>query len=275
MKKRKKRRIDSFKNWLLVRDSGSRINNADGNSAFFESSNWGEYDKRRMEIFDLITGSLPFIKLRSKIFDFGIMKDASLGIMNIAIRNQDIQRWFSEFVECLNPSEWDMVNRITIRIEERDSIEISDKSQESPGIVKMNCEIPENSSDTEIKKFSHEIIRKWISYVEFGKDSYQTRFFQWWMSEFLFTGNMYTHTPDSFEEALVQWLIIADKNDAKKLYLDLIKNSSDSTIKRSHTELGTKEIIDYVNRGIKEFNIDLGDMSRGTRLISRFGGFNR
>ena len=100
---KKKRRIDRFKNWLLARDSGSRINNSDGNSAFFESSNWGEGDRRKMEIFDLISGSLPFIKLRGKILDFGMMKDAAGGNMTIAIRNQDIQRWFGEFIECLNP----------------------------------------------------------------------------------------------------------------------------------------------------------------------------
>lgn len=273
MKKRKRKRIDSFKNWLLARDSASRINNADGNSAFFESSNWGEDDRRRMEIFDLISGSLPFIKLRGKIFDFGMMKDAAAGNMTIAIRNQDIQRWFGEFIECLEPKEWNMVNRIEIKIS--DELIIGDAEQDSPGILKMRCEIPLYHSGYDVDKAAYSIIRSWIAQSSFDNDSYQTRFFRWWMSEFLFKGNTYTHIPDSFEEALVQWLKIADKEDAKKMYLDLIKNSEDSTIKRSYTKLGTEEIIDHVNQGIKEFNIDLGDLRSGSNMLRRFGGFNR
>jgi hypothetical protein len=273
MKKKKKRRIDSFKNWLLARDSGSRINNAEGNSAFFESSNWGGGDRRKMEIFDLISGSLPFIKLRAKIFDFGMMKDAGAGNMSIAIRNQDIQRWFGEFIECLNPSEWNIVNRILIKI--TDELVIGDAEQDSPGIIKMECEIPINYTDEEVIKASRGIIRSWISQTSFRKDSYQTRFFRWWMGEFLFKGNAYIHTPDSFEEALVEFMKIADIEDSKKLYLDLIKNSKDSTIKRSYTKLGTEEIIDYVKQGIKEFNIPLGDLRSGTNMMSRFGGFDR
>jgi hypothetical protein len=273
MKKKKKRRIDSFKNWLLARDSGSRINNADGNSAFFESSNGGEDDKRRMEIFDLISGSLPFIKLRGKIFDFGMMKDAAEGNMTIAIRNQDIHRLFGEFIECLEPSEWNLVNRILIKI--TDELVIGDAKQDSPGILKMECEIPLYNSGYDVDKAAHAIMRSWISQSSFGQDSYQTKFFRWWMSEFLFTGNTYTHTPDSFEEALVEWLKIADREDGRKLYLDLIKNSKDSTIKRSYTKLGTEKILDYVKKGIDEFNIDLGDMAKVSRLLSRFGRFDR
>jgi hypothetical protein len=273
MKKKKKRRIDSFKNWLLARDSGSRINNAEGNSAFFESYNLGEDDRRKMKIFDLISGSLPFVKLRGKIFDFGMMKDAAGGSMTIAIRNQDIQRLFGEFIECLEPSEWNLVNRILIKIS--DELVIGDAEQDSPGILKMECKIPGDYEDKDVDKAARSIIRSWISQSSFGKDSHQTKFFQWWMGEFLFKGNSYIHIPDSFEEALVEWIKIADKEDAKKLYLDLIKNSEDSTIKRSYTKLGTEEIIDYVNRGIKEFNIDLGDLRSGSNMLRRFGGFNR
>ena len=36
-RKKKKKRIRSFKNWLLARDSASRINNVKANSTFFES----------------------------------------------------------------------------------------------------------------------------------------------------------------------------------------------------------------------------------------------
>ena len=68
---------------------------------------------------------------------------------------------------------------------------------------------------------------------------------------------------------------IISLEDAKKMYLDLIKNSEDSTIKRSYTKLGTEEIIDHVNQGIKEFNIDLGDLRSGSNMLRRFGGFNR
>lgn len=273
MKKKKKRRIDSFKNWLLARDSASRIIGSEGNSAFFESSNWGEGDRRKMEIFDLISGYLPFIKLRSKIFDFGMMKDAAGGNMAIAIRNQDIQRWFGEFIECLDPNEWNMVNRIIIKIS--DPLTIGNAEQVSPGILEMECMIPINYTDQEVIKAAHDIVRSWISQTSFGKDSYQTRFFRWWMSEFLFKGNAYTHTPDSFEDAIIEWMKIADIDDSKKLYLDLIKNSKDSTIKRSYTELDTKEIIDYVKKGIKEFNIPLGDLQSGTNMMRRFGGFDR
>jgi hypothetical protein len=226
-----------------------------------------------MEIFDLISGSLPFIKLRSKIFDFGMMKDAGAGNMTIAIRNQDIQRQFREFIECLEPKEWNLVNRILIKI--TDKLVIGDAEQDSPGIIKMECELPLYNNGSDVDKAARAIMRSWIAQSSFGQDSYQTRFFRWWMNEFLFSGNIYTHTPDSFEEALVQWLKIADKEDGKKLYLDLIKNSRNSEIKRSVTELGTEEIINHVNQGIKEFNIDLDDISKGTNMMRRFGGFDR
>ena len=272
MKKKKKRRIDSFKNWLLARDSASRINNADGNSAFFESSNWGEDDRRRMEIFDLISGSLPFIKLRSRIFDFGMMKDAGAGNMTIVIRNQDIQRQFGEFIECLEPKEWNMVNRIFIKI--ADELVIGDAEQDSPGIIKMNCEIPLYHSGSDVDKAARSIIRSWIAQSSFGEDSYQTRFFRWWMNEFLFTGNTYTHTPDSFEAALVGWMKIADQKDIEQAYRELIINSKDTRIKRSYTKIATKEIIDHVNSNMKEFNADIKDLSTAYRAISRFGGFD-
>jgi hypothetical protein len=272
MKKKKKRRIDSFKNWLLARDSASRINNADGNSAFFESVNSREDDRRRMEIFDLITGSLPFIKLRSKIFDFGMMKDAGAGNMTIVIRNQDIQRQFGEFIECLEPKEWNMVNRIFIKI--ADELVIGDAEQDSPGIIKMNCEIPLYHSGSDVDKAARSIIRSWIAQSSFGEDSYQTRFFRWWMNEFLFTGNTYTHTPDSFEAALVGWMKIADQKDIEQAYRELIINSKDTRIKRSYTKIATKEIIDHVNSNMKEFNADIKDLSTAYRAISRFGGFD-
>jgi hypothetical protein len=273
MKKRKKKRIDSFKNWLLARDSASRINNADGNSAFFESSNWGLGDRPKMEIFDLISGSLPFIKLRAKIFNFGMMKDASAGNMTIAIRNLDKQRWFGEFIECLEPKEFNLVNRIFITI--TDELVIGDAEQDSPGVIKMECEIPLYRSGSDVDKAAHEIMRSWIAQTSFGNDSYQTRFFRWWMNEFLFSGNTYTHTPDSFEEAIIGWMKIADIEDSKKMYLDLIKNSNDTNIKRAYTELGTEKIIDYVKQGIKEFNINISDLTKGTNMLKRFGGFDR
>lgn len=271
MKKKKKRRIDSFKNWLLARDSASRINNADGNSAFFESSNW-EDDRRRMEIFDLISGSLPFIKLRSKIFDFGMMKDAGEGNMTIAIRNQDIQRQFGEFIECLNPKGWNIVNRIEIKIS--DELVIGDAEQDSPGILKMRCEIPLYNNGSDVDKAARAIMRSWIAQSSFGQDSYQTRFFKWWMSELLFTGNTYTHNPDSFEDALVQWLKIADQKDIEQAYTELIINSKDTRIKRSYTNIATKEIIDHVNSKIPEFNADIRDLSTAYRGISKIGGFD-
>jgi hypothetical protein len=41
------------------------------------------------------------------------------------------------------------------------------------------------------------------------------------------------------------------------------------------SDLGTEEIIDYVNQGIKEFNINISDLTKGTNMLKRFGGFDR
>ena len=68
---------------------------------------------------------------------------------------------------------------------------------------------------------------------------------------------------------------IADIEDSKKMYLDLIKNSNDTNIKRAYTKLGTEKIIDYVKQGIKEFNINISDLTKGTNMLKRFGGFDR
>lgn len=273
MKKRKKKHISTYKNWLLARDSACRINNVDGNSAFFESTMWGKDDIRRMEIFDLISGSLPFGKLKYKIFDFGMMKDAGAGDMTIAIRKQDMQRWFNEFIECLNPKEINMVNRIYIKIS--DELMIGNAEQDLPNIIRMKCEIPLYKIESDVVKVAYSIVNKWISESEFGKDSYQTKFFKWWMNKFLFSGNMYTHSPDSFEEALVEWMKVADKEDIAQAYIDLIKNSKNSQIKRQSTEIGTEEIINYVKKAIIEFNLDVIGVTKGTNMLSRFGLFDK
>jgi hypothetical protein len=49
MKKRNKKHIESFKNWLIARDSASRINNVKSNSTFFENS-FSKYTDKEIRI---------------------------------------------------------------------------------------------------------------------------------------------------------------------------------------------------------------------------------
>lgn len=51
MMKKKKRRINTFKNWLLARDSSSRISTVPSYRGFFESDKDDEDKKDKLDLF--------------------------------------------------------------------------------------------------------------------------------------------------------------------------------------------------------------------------------
>ena len=58
---------------------------------------------------------------------------------------------------------------------------------------------------------------------------------------------------------------------AEKAYLIIVNNSKDEKIRRRKTNIGTKEIIDHIDQGIKEFNIPINDLKKGIGLLRNFG----
>lgn len=51
MMRKKKRRINTFKNWLLARDSSSRISTVSNYRGFFESDKDDENKKDKLDLF--------------------------------------------------------------------------------------------------------------------------------------------------------------------------------------------------------------------------------
>jgi hypothetical protein len=62
----------------------------------------------------------------------------------------------------------------------------------------------------------------------------------------------------------------APADQVREAYLSILNNSVRDDIKRNFTENGTKDIIDHVNWGLKEFNINVDDVKKGFGVINRY-----
>jgi hypothetical protein len=266
-----KKGIDTFKNWLLARDSSSRISTEPSYHSFLESSeNTSRTRSQVMDLFDAITSTSQYRKL-NRFFDYGLFKDANSGNIQITIKNKDMMKPFGEFIECLNPSKWGIKNIIKIILDPdiKETIFNTDPQGSSPGIQILECRIPSSYTDSQIIEESLKVISRWIEISDFGED-YNTDFFKWWMNRILFENQKYDTFPEKFQSAIIEWMKQAPEDDVREAYLSILNNSIREDIKRNFTETGTKDIIDHINWGLKEFNINVEGVKKGFSVINRY-----
>jgi hypothetical protein len=266
--KKNKKRIDTFKNWLLARDSSSRISTEPSYHSFLESSdNTDRTRSQVMDLFDAITSTTQYKKL-NRFFNYGLYKDANSGKMFLDIGKKDILRPIGEFIECLGPSKWGIKNRIMIVFNPTIQ-KASFDTYSDPGGNGLECRIPSSYTDSQIIEESLKAISHWIEISDFGED-YNTDFFKWWMNRILFENEKYDTFPEKFQSAIIEWMKKAPADQVREAYLSILNNSVRDDIKRNFTENGTKDIIDHINWGLKEFNINVKDVKKGFGVINRY-----
>lgn len=271
MMKTKKRRVNSFKNWLLARDSASRISTYPKYHSFLENTQSLNRDRSQiMDLFDSVTESKPFYKF-NQIMNPGWAKDANQGKITVWIKNRDLREGILDFMECFNIPSFDSV---WIKIElsndgQETKIGQGETEDENKKAKFIYAHIPSSFDDRKIVSESKKAIEYWINNIDF-KDELASNFFKWWMQNYIFVQEKYSNFLKSFESAFVEWLRTISPDEAGEAYLRIINNSKDTSIKRRRTDLGTKEIIDHINQGIKEFNIPIGDVKKGSSLLRRF-----
>ena len=115
----------------------------------------------------------------------------------------------------------------------------------------------------EILPASKEIIKKWIDLLEI-EEGYKQRFFKWWMETGIFDTERYNNRFKYIEVALVEWMRVCDPKDAKEAYLKIkFKKDLDST---------ETEILNHIETGIKEFNIDnFSNLKKSISGLKKFG----
>lgn len=221
--------------------------------------------REMMDLFDAITNSKSYKRLSNKFFNFGTYKIVSepTPLLKIDFHWKDILKECKKFMECLNfIKQFPLFSRISIYLT-REVTEFKISVDDRPESLVVILNSPYNCNMTNIVKASIQVLKEWISNI--GDDGAASEFFRWWVMEYL-----KNEFPSTFESAFVEWMKIADKEKAKQLYLEILENANNKEIKRLVTDLGTTEIIDHINQGIKEFNIDLGNLQKGHKLITRF-----
>lgn len=272
--KKNKRRIKTFKNWLLARDSASRISTEPSYLGFFSESLEVPIPFDRysiMKLFDMITRSWEFNKLQN-------FSGSNIGITKIAKENKclidtgTILRYpnISRFIIFLDPKSSSSLilgnRRILI---EATTEEYSLSNQD---FQEIKFKIPLTWLN-EVKK-ADEIIETITRIIFKGladDGTYKERFFNWWIERIIKAGRFYMSSL-SFENSFVDWMKEANKEDVKQAYVDFfsdkdlkIKKMDKSRFYRDYNEI-VKEVRDL----IKSANIDLDGVDRGSSLLSRF-----
>jgi hypothetical protein len=202
----------------------------------------------------------------------GYSKDANQRKINIQIRNKDLVGGIRDFIECFNIQTFEPVfikielveDTLETIVGEGETTDHDDKKAKF-----IYAHIPYSFDNKKIVSESKKAIEYWINSIDF-KDDLANKFFKWWMQNYIFVQEKYSNFLKSFESAFVEWLRTISPEEAGDAYLKIINNSTDTSIKRRRTDLGTKEIIDHINQGIKEFNIPIEDVKKGSNLLRRF-----
>lgn len=269
--KSKKRRVNSFKNWLLARDSASRISTYPKYHSFLENLDPIDRDRSQvMDLFDSITDSKCFYKF-GQMVNPGLTKDAKERKINIWIANKDQHGGIIDFLECFNPPSTNMKTSIWINLDDNiNETVIGLTDYQNPDSRFIYAKIPSSFDDRKIVSESKKVIQYWIEKIDFGEETANS-FFKWWMENYIMVQEKYSNFLKSFESAVVEWMRTVPPEVAEKAYLIIVNNSKDEKIRRRKTNLGTKEIIDHIDQGIKEFNIPINDLRKGIGLLGNFG----
>lgn len=275
--KKNKRRIKTFKNWLLARDSASRISTKPTYLGFFsESLDDQPVDKYQiMELFDAISNANLFKRLEkfsgSNIGSTKMAKgidDSIFWLDKLTLSYPNMARFFI-FLKPNTPKDfYTGKKRVLIRPTQGDySIE------NDPPTGQINVNIP--LSYKKDKKKIDEVIKDFTRLAFEGlteEGTYQSRFLNWWIENLVFKGDEWESTSLLFENALVEWMKNADMEDVKQAYVDFFsdKEGKKKAMERSRYYLSYDDIVNTVKENIKKSGINLYGVDRGSSLLSRF-----
>jgi len=276
--KKNKRRIKTFKNWLLARDSASRISTKPTYLGFFsESLEDHPVDKYQiMELFDAISDSTPFKRLEK-------FSGSNIGSNKMAKGIDDSIFWVDFYLTLSYPnivrflifldtnSSKDFYTgkkRVLIRPTQGD---YSIENNISSGQINVNIPLSYKNDKKKIAEIIKDFIR--LSFEGLAEEgTYQSRFLNWWIENLIFKGDEWESTSLLFENALVEWMKNADPEDVKQAYVDFFhdpKGKRDK-IEKSRYYLDYDTITKGVKEAIKQAGIKLDGTDRGSSLLSRF-----
>jgi hypothetical protein len=278
--KKNKRRIKTFKNWLLARDSASRVSTKPTYLGFFseslEDQQITKYDV--MGLFDAITDSVPF----KRFFKFsgsnlGISKDVTQkdpidSQLRINLGSSNSYPNIIRFIIFLEP-EPPKASYTGIVIEPTlGEYDLKEKVS-SPSHLKMIAKIPLSYKDD--KKKISDTVKDLISLCFEGlteEGTYQYIFLNWWIENLIFKGDEWESSSLLFENALVEWMKNADPEDVKNAYVNFFTDAKGKRdkIEKSRYYLDYDTIVREVREAIKEAGIKLDGVDRGSSLLSRF-----
>lgn len=271
--KKNKRRIKTFKNWLLARDSASRVSTKPTYIGFFSESLDNPLENKHaiMNLFDAITGSNEFYKLMNfSGSNIGINKNALINKCYIDVGSVLLFPNISRFVIFLDPTTGDSFHAGNRRIIIEATNDVYSFSDSYAPEIKIEVPLGYVEDPKKIKEIIAEIIR--LIFKDLAKDgNYKERFFNWWI-ERLIKVSRWDVSKLNFENAFVDWLKEADPEDMNQAYVDFFsdKEVKKDRMKKSKYYRDYDSIVKEVRDLIKDGNIDLGDVGRGSSLLSRF-----
>jgi hypothetical protein len=275
--KKNKRRIKTFKNWLLARDSASRVSTKPTYLGFFsESLEDKPVDKYQiMELFDAISDSTPFKRLEN-------FSGANLGSTKMAKGMDDSVFWvdkltlsypnMARFFIFLKPKHskdfYTGKKRVLIRPTQGD---YSIENDLPTGQINVNIPLSYKNDKKKIDETVKDFARLALEGLT-EEGTYQYRFLNWWLENLVFKGDKWESTSLLFENALVEWMKNADSEDAKQAYVDFFsdKKGKKEAMERSRYYLNYDDIVNTVKENIKKSGINLDGVDRGSSLLSRF-----
>lgn len=271
--KKNKRRIKTFKNWLLARDSASRVSTKPTYIGFFsESLDATSMDKYSiMNLFDKITDSDSFKKLMNFTgSNINVSKIATSNKCYIDVGSVLLFPNISRFVIFLDPTLGDSFHAGNRRIIIEATNDVYSFSDSYAPEIKIEVPLGYGEDPKKIKEIITEIIR--LIFKDLSKDgTYKERFFNWWIERLIKAGR-WDVSSLSFENAFVDWLGEADKEDVKQAYVDFFADKDIKIVRMSKLMYygDYNSIVKEVKDLIKDANIDLGGVDRGSSLLSRF-----
>jgi len=265
---RKKRRVQTFKNWLLARDAASRISTKSNYTSFLESSTNSEIDyKEAMKVFDLITTTSEFYKFQNNFADLGIWKITTPGEikrMQLSLNKKYFNSNFYRFLKLLGIKDYTFPEQIDIEIDSNLSQVIQNKGVKTiePTLTFLKFVIKPTFDLKEINQISQLIISSIVDSFDL-KSPYKKDMLKNWVEKSVLQGSKYDNPLRDFESAFVDWMKTAPKDERANAYYEILTNGDEwdkanisqinSLMKESGIEIPNKEDIDLGSNVLKRF----------------------
>jgi hypothetical protein len=265
---KKKKRINTFKNWLLARDSSSRISTKSNYTSFLENSSSSEIDPYfAMSIFDKITDSGEIYKFQNNFIDLGVWKITTKGEnkrMQFSFNKKYTTYEFQKFIKLLGINNYILPDQITVELDPNltEIIKGPEEKKTESSFKHFYFSMKPTDNTKDIKYICQYLVKNIVELIDI-KEEYKKDIFRYWVKKSVLEGTRYDNFPQVFESAFVDWMKEAKMEDRTRAYYEVLSN-----IKQ-----GDSSIINLINSEIKEFGIEIKDkedIDLGSNIIKRF-----